>query len=120
MSRQIQIEHNGVAYSGEIMTIGATMLGYQDHGIFTLDLTLRNGPLARRVGGYVLGDKTGMAWVREFMSVVGVRKWEDMEGNLVIALNDEHDQCVGLAHISDTKVEPFIFEEFAQLQRETS
>ena len=119
MTRTINIEHNGEAYTGEIATIESTRLGYQDHGILTADLTLRWGSSGISVGGYALdrptaahdgsrgreGTAFGLDQIIQILSTVGVSRWEDLKGKQLIVLFDGDGGwgtiAVGIASTTD-------------------
>jgi len=72
-------------------TIKSTMLGYEDHGIFTAILNLDYGGAGQGFGLCFLdayNDKTkeregtafGMQFIIEVMKVVGVESWESLKG----------------------------------------
>lgn len=73
----------------------ATMLGVEDHGIFTVMLSLDYGGSGQGFGGWALdgkgeprgGERVGTAWGMEFiarvMRTVGVKKWEDLKGKFI-------------------------------------
>lgn len=60
--------------------ITGTMLGYEDHGIFTSFVYLEWDGGGIGVGGYVLGGKSGIEFIQEIMKVVGVDSWEKLKG----------------------------------------
>lgn len=60
--------------------ISGTMLGIEDHGIFTSFVYLETDGGGIGVGGYVLGGKSGIEYLKEILNVVGVEKWEDLKG----------------------------------------
>lgn len=69
--------------------ITGTMLGLEDHGIFTsyLYLDYEKG-MSQGFGGYVLGDKYGSYYIKEILRVVGVEKWEDLKGKHIRVKRD--------------------------------
>lgn len=95
----ITIEHNGVSYSGEIMTIKSTTLGYEDHGILSAQLNCEGSGTGTSVGGYCLdepvergtssgrkGTAYGLDHLIKMMETVGVSRWEKLPGQKVIVL----------------------------------
>ena len=82
--------------------ITKTMLGIEEHGILTCSLTLDYGSSFQSFGGYALderikimhkfshreGTKIGMIFIQKLMEVVGVRSWEELEGQHVRAKID--------------------------------
>lgn len=79
--------------------IGSTMLGWEDHGIFTFYLQLDYGSSGQGAGGYSLdapmkkdgkfirriGTASGTELLMRVMKVVGVSKWEDLKGKHIRA-----------------------------------
>jgi len=70
--------------------IESTMLGYEDHGILTISLTLDFGEgSVQGFGGYSLGSRNnsdGKALHRhltEILKVVGVDTWEELQGQYI-------------------------------------
>ncbi len=71
--------------------ITSTSLGYE-HGCFSLSLTLDYGRSGQGFGGYTLdsipnqvpntrlGSAWGLQFIKEIINVVGVRKYEDLQG----------------------------------------
>ena len=93
-------------------TITRTMLGVEDHGIFTFMLTLDYGGSGQGAGGYALdefvGDKGGgrgrrvgtaygMDLIIAVLKVVGVEKWEDLKGEH-IRVKAEHSKVHAIGH----------------------
>jgi len=91
--------------------ITSTMLGVEDHGIFTCMLYLDYGGAGQGAGGYAMdtpkniGDKTvrvgtifGMQLIIEVLRVVGVSKWEDLPGKHVRA-SASYDKVVAIGNV---------------------
>ena len=82
--------------------ITGTMLGIEDHGIMTFMLHLDYGGSGQGAGGYCLdtpiklgdtfikrvGTAAGMSLIMEIMEIVGVEKWEDLQGKHIRAKSD--------------------------------
>jgi len=82
--------------------IESTMLGMEDHGIFTCYLHLAFDGTGQGFGGYGLdapvkengefkgrvGSAYGMDFIMEVCRVVGVEKWEDLKGKHIRADHD--------------------------------
>src|SRR5215207_2568589 len=96
-TRTLTVEHNGVTYSAEQMTIRSTMLGYEDHGILTVSVACQGAGSGVSFGGYALdewrADKEcriptayGLDHVVQIMRVVGVESWEKLPGKQVLIL----------------------------------
>jgi hypothetical protein len=89
--------------------IDSTMLGIEDHGIFTCYISLDYGGEIQGFGGYGLDDwnpKTkkrdtvgfGLEFVKRVLKVAGVDKWEDLKGRHVRA-EAEHTKIHRIGHI---------------------
>ena len=74
--------------------ITGTMLGREDHGIFTFDIYVKFDSCGCGVGGYALDyyDKElgkrvfsakSLEAVSNILDVVGVDKWEDLKGKYI-------------------------------------
>jgi hypothetical protein len=78
--------------------IESTMLGIEDHGIFTFWLYLKYDGSGQGAGGHALDDAIknyegkflcrigtagGMSIIMEILKVVGVEKWEDLKGKII-------------------------------------
>lgn len=77
--------------------ITGVSLGYEDHGVFTCNLTLDYGGGGQSFGGYTLdepkrkngkflgrfGTAYGMEFLIRILKVVGVETWEDLKGKSV-------------------------------------
>ena len=85
---KISHEYNGKTYDAEVMRIANTFLGYEDHGILTMNLALETPGIGCCVA----------------------RNWGDVKGKMVLALyTDSHDKkCMGLASMYGDKT--FIFD----------
>jgi len=118
MSRTIIIQHNDHEYGGQIGTIKATHLGFEDHGIMTADLVVEWQGGGVSVGGYCLdsfdrsttpasrrGTAYGLDHIIQIMRTVGVEKWEELKGKQVIVLFEGTSflgaQSVGIASTTD-------------------
>jgi hypothetical protein len=131
----IEIEHNGSTYSGQIMTIKSTSLGYEDHGILTAWLhceSERGSGVG--VGGYSLdtaekdddgkflrrvGTQYGLDHLIAIMRTVGVESWEKLTGAQVVVLSSGRggwgSQSVGIAGLQNNQV--MILKEHAEQWR---
>lgn len=119
MSRTITVQHNGETYYGQVARIKRTMLGLEDHGIFTAYLHVEGDGWGVGVGGYCLdapvkvdgkhshreGTGFGLDHIMMLARTVGSSTWEGCEGKDVVVLYEsEHpwgSSAVGIAHISD-------------------
>lgn len=95
--------------------INATMLGIEDHGIFTAYLTLDYGGSGQSFGGWSLctpqpnskpvkriGTAFGADFIMEVLRVVGVNSWEDLIGSYV-RVKAEHTKVHSIGHITEDK-----------------
>lgn len=69
--------------------ITSTMLGFEDHGIFTYVLQLEyDKSSSQAFGNFSLGSRKigyadGMLLLMHLLDTVGVSKWEDLPGKLI-------------------------------------
>ena len=93
--------------------IESTMLGFEDHGIFTYCLQLDYGGSGQGFGTYMLDAKDpadpktvphnyGIRHIRQILGVVGVEKWEDLPGKY-IRVEAEHDGIRRIGNILEDK-----------------
>lgn len=98
IDRNLNLTIEGTEYVGTLVKIDKTTLGYEDHGIMTVYLSVSWGGSGTSVGGYALdqydedkkrriGTAYGLEWVIQVLRVVGVSKWEDVQGKEVIMLH---------------------------------
>src|SRR5213594_3604403 len=87
----------------ELGRIERTMLGTEDHGIFTFMIQLDFGGTGQGFGGYALdqpkgraqnykgrhGTAFGMEAIIKLLDAVGVESWEDLKGKEVWAYGDK-------------------------------
>lgn len=100
--------------------IERTMLGYEDHGILTCFLHLKQDGRGQGFGGYGLDgipkkDKKGNRfgdrqpsvfcgfWIKRILETVGANKWEDLEGKHVRVEGEEFGKIIGIGHIIEDK-----------------
>lgn len=108
-----------------IAKIEKTMLGYEDHGIFTSSLDLSYGGSHQGAGQLCLdyNDKeigrtestpgAVYRWVTGVMRACGVERWEAVRGRTVIAICEEgwNGKVIGLAPLPTEKGQVFMFSE---------
>ena len=121
MSRRITIEHAGKEYSGEVMEIESTSLGYEDHGILTAYLSCTGNGTGVVIGGFALdravrgdgktsreGTAYGLDHIIQIMRTVGVSRWEELPGKRVVVLFEDANawggKARGIANLVDDKV----------------
>ena len=132
ITRDLQFEINGKKYSGFLGTVRDTMLGTEDHGIFTFNITVEGGgsgvgignrfldTVAERKRGEAVGERfgtaRGMSLIMETLRVAGVSSWEQLKGKHLIPLFEGESRytgvCVGFAHATEDRA--LIFEEFTK------
>ena len=100
--------------------IESTMLGYEDHGIMTCFLHLKQSGSGQGFGGWCLdnrppkgkdgyrqGDREPSRlagfWIKRILEVVGVDKWEDLVGKHVRVDGEEFGEIRGIGHIIEDK-----------------
>lgn len=122
MATKITVEHDGKSYSGQVGTIRSTRLGYEDHGILTvnLDISFEGGGIG--VGGFCLdepaergnykagrrGTAYGLDHIIRILETVGADRWEALPGKQVIVLYSGSagwgGMSVGIASTTTDKV----------------
>jgi hypothetical protein len=100
--------------------IESTMLGYEDHGIMTCFLHLRQGSSCQGFGGYGLDDappkdkrgnrhgdrqpnKLAGFWIKRILETVGVDNWEDLPGKFIRVDGEEFGDIFGIGNITEDK-----------------
>jgi len=134
--RKILIDHDGRQFTGEVMSVRSTRLGYNDHGVFTAVLNLDGSSNSAvslsdyvldtpiRDGGKFLGRGAtayGMDHILRVMKTVGVSNWEDLVGEKLLVLHEGPggwgSRPVGIAHLTDEN-KIFIYQDHADAWRE--
>ena len=110
----------------KIAKIESTMLGYEDHSIFSISLHVRYGENTHQgVGGYALdewdesvGHRVGTAYGHNFiirvLKAVGASKWEDVKGRTIMVLFEKdgwNELPIGIKNLPTEPGETFIFSE---------
>lgn len=93
--------------------IVSTHLGYEDHGIFTIYLTLKGGGFGVSVGGYALDEpidgkrviaRKGAELIPKILDVVGVETWEQLKGQYIrVEDNGIGTKVSKIGHLMDNK-----------------
>lgn len=96
--------------------ITGTMLGNEDHGIFTCFLFLDGDGWGVGFGGYGLDgwdeeqqksiakSGVGLEFIKAILETVGVEKWEDLKGKHIRAdLEGGWGKCLRIGHIMKDK-----------------
>lgn len=94
-----------------------TMLGNEDHGLFTCQLGLDYGGVHQGFGGYSLDQYikeqdarkdivgAGTEFIKQILWVVGVDKWEDLKGKVVRVERKEgwNGNVIGIGNVLEDK-----------------
>lgn len=111
-----------------IAKIRSTMLGYEDHGIFTGGLDLDYGGSGQTAGLYTLDyNDRDLAkrvestpggvhrWVTGCLRACGVDRWEKVAGRTVIAICEDgwNGKVLGIKPLPTEKGEVFMFSEIS-------
>jgi hypothetical protein len=80
--------------------ITGTMLGFEDHGIFTCFVFLDYGHTSQGFGGYYLSYHTEM--IEEILKTVGVSTWEELKGKFLRVERNRYT-IVKIGHITEDK-----------------
>lgn len=124
---RLQVEHNGITYTGQIATIEKTALSMGDP-VMTAWLHMKWSGAGIGVGGYTLdephrdadghflerlGTAYGLDHIMRLMETVGVHKWEDLPGKNTTILFEGRgglgSSAAGIAGLTNGKV--LIFKE---------
>lgn len=126
------VEHNGKQWFAEIMRIDSTLLGREDHEIFTAQLEFHSlsGAGIQSAGGYMLanwdeaaghdvGTAFGMDQVIRIVDTLGCRDWEHLRNSRCLVLRDpdegKYGRIRGIASLGADQV--LIFEDHAASMR---
>ena len=92
--------------------IERTMLGVEDHGIFTSMLYVTYGGQARQgVGGFAIKTVAG-PFIQRTLEACGVESWEQLVGRTIHVLLDEKTRlAVGIEPLPTELGKPFLFSE---------
>lgn len=77
--------------------ITKTMLGFEDHGLFTFMIDMYYGTNeAQGYGGYTDTPAGMLETIKEILKVTGVEKWEDLKGQYVrVYISDGFIRSIG-------------------------
>lgn len=105
-------------YIGHIAKIKETMLGYEDHGIFTALLNVDYGGAGQSVGGYDLRlPNQARIFILGVLRACHVERWEQVKGRTIYVLFDGtsyHDKIMGIAPLPTEQGKVFLFEELME------
>ncbi len=94
---------NESKYKVKIAKITSTMLGIDDHGIFTCSIGLEYGLSSQAFGQYDLRYKHyGISFIKKILDIAGVSTWEELEGQYIRA-NACHEKIKEIGHITKEK-----------------
>lgn len=108
--------------------IKSTMLGWEDHGIFTFFLDLDYGGSQQGAGGYGLdepiqingshytrqGTVYGLEFIMRVLQAAGVRKWEELPGRTLYAIIED-GLVRGLKPLPTEGGKAFMFDEIRHM-----
>lgn len=95
--------------------IGSTMLGNEDHGIFTCQLTIEFDGTVQGFGGYALdkydsekkrrlGTAYGLEFIKRILETLEVTSWEMLKGqHLRVRRKEECGPIISIGHITKNK-----------------
>jgi hypothetical protein len=100
--------------------ITGTMLGIEDHGIFTCALSLEWDGYGCSFGGYALdefiksenarfGTGMGLEFIRQIMNTVGVEHWEQLKGKHIRVAQNASFSMDGIAGIGNLMKDEWFF-----------
>lgn len=106
----------------QIARIDSTHLGYEDHGMFTVNLTFDFGGSGQGLGHLILAgskpsakDEVGIRLLRAIMDACSARTWDEVKGRNVYVLRDGPDEwtakIVGIEPLPFNKGKRVIFQE---------
>lgn len=111
-----------------IAKIERAFLGWEDHGILTVGLTLNYGGSGQVVGNYALdrpgsdgrrraGTEYGCDWIMRTMEACGANEWAQVEGRTIVARFDDLERCLEIRPLPTEEGRPFVFEELRAAHR---
>lgn len=122
MGVKIEVDWDGVTYPAQIGVIESTRFGNEDHGILTLDLSLKFDGGGVSFGGYALDEWSeearervvtggyGLDFIVQVMRTAGVERYEQLPGQKVLSLAAPGTKSfwgsspVGIASLDATRV----------------
>lgn len=104
-----------------IAKVESTFLGYEDHGIFSLNVNFTYGSSGQGTGHYCVAnaepsdtDAVGIRLVKAIIDACGVNQWEHLRGRTVYVLRESDDwnaRVVGIAPLPTEKGSRVIFKD---------
>ena len=103
-------------YTKEIAKITDTHLGYEDHGIFSLNVNFSYGSSSQGTGHYSIcskhsdspDDVVGIRFVKAIVEAAGVGSWEKLAGRTVYVLVKD-GLIKGIEPLPTEKGKPVVF-----------
>lgn len=105
----------------DIAKITSTALGYEDHGMFSFNVSFTYGASSQGTGHYCIcsensdqdWDAAGIRIVKGIIDACGVDRWEKLVGRTVIVVRDDgqHGQIRGIKPLPTEKGREFMFAE---------
>jgi len=93
-------------YEKELARISSAELGFEDHGIFGVNINFEFESASQGTGWYTLNNLTGGKLLSAIMQAAGVSRWEDLKGVPVYVLRDKGNpfgQIVGFEKLPINK-----------------
>lgn len=85
-----------------------TMLGFEDHGIFTFYITIKFDCFTCAIGGYNYVYLNDPMIIPKILKTVGVNKWEDLKGQYIRIVDEP----------KITKIGNIIYEQWLDLEKD--
>jgi hypothetical protein len=113
-SIKITITHQDRDYLAEIAAVESTLLGPEDHGIWTAQLTFAGPSWSQSSPGYTL---TSVDQIIRIVETLACGDWEHVKGVRCYVLRDTspHGQIVGIADLHGERT--LLFSDTADLTR---
>lgn len=121
---EVTVNHNGVAYKGQYMSIEDTELGYTtEFGFLGFTLFCENSEGAVRVDSLTLDAKppapgegrvptaSGLAQIAEVLRIAERKTWESLRGAVVLVMSDDAGRVQGISNPKTGDI--FVFTDFA-------
>lgn len=109
----IKITGDAWVYNCEIKR---TMLGFEDHGIMTCDLTLEGDGWGCAFGGFKMDSPKGMECIKELLKTLKTDTWEQLKGQYIrVVTKGEFGRVVAVGHLIEDRW--FSFKNFFEAGR---
>lgn len=93
-------------YEKELGRITRADLGFEDHGVFGVNINFEFGTSGQGTGWYGLNNPSGSKLLKAIMEAAGVSDWGDLKGMAVYVLRakgDPYGQIVGFEKLPINK-----------------